>query len=429
VVHVSDRPVCVAILGCGNVGEVVAKRLIHGADAIAARSGIRFTVAHIGVRDVKKKRSAEIPVDLITDDLNKIVKDPSVDVVIEVMGGIDPARELILSALRAHKPVVTANKELLATHPEVLEEAAQCGVDLLFEAAVGGGIPVIRPLRESLAGERVTRVLGIVNGTTNFILSSMTETQSSYENALAEAQKLGYAEPDPSADVQGRDAAAKAAILASLAFGVRIVLDDVYCEGIENITEKDIEAASARESVIKLLAIVEQNKAKQVSARVQPTLVPKSHPLSSVHEAFNAIFIEGEGVGELMLYGRGAGGEPTASSVLGDVLDAAHNLRAGGTGRTPQLEPAKLVPYEETRSSYFLDFLVRDRPGVLAAIATVFGNNNVSIQSVEQTSSGDEARLGMVTHQAREGDVQETVRELNKLEVVMRVDSMLRMLS
>jgi homoserine dehydrogenase len=331
--------------------------------------------------------------------------------------------------LKSGKPVVTANKELLANcGAELIEAAATSGVDLLFEASVGGGIPLIRPLRESLAGERLRRVMGIVNGTTNYILTRMTEAGASYQDALAEAQQLGYAERDPTADVEGFDAAAKAAILASVAFGVRVVAGDVYREGISAVTAADIGYARRLGYVVKLLAIVERAAGGEVAVRVHPVMIPTDHPLASVRESFNAVFVEGDAVGELMLYGRGAGGMPTASAVLGDLLDAAHNLRSGGAGRTLALEAATIRPIDDLESQYYLNLEVVDRPGVLASVAGVFGDHRVSIKSMEQEGLGEEARLVFITHTARERDVQACLRDLHHLDSVDRIGGLLRVI-
>ena len=418
----------VGVLGCGNVGSALVQLLVRDADDIARRTGVRLHVARVAVRNTARDRSVELPEGCLTHDAESVVSDPAIDVVVEVIGGIEPARGLILQALKAGKPVVTANKELLANvGSELFEAAASAGVDLLYEASVAGGIPLIRPLRESLAGERITRVMGIVNGTTNFILTRMTEEGTSYADALAEAQSLGFAERDPTADVEGFDAGAKAAIIASIAFGVRVVAGDVYREGISGITAADIAFAARLGYVVKLLAIAEQ-VGDEVAVRVHPAMIPANHPLASVRESFNAVFIEGQAVGELMLYGRGAGGMPTASAVLGDLVDAAHNLRAGGSGRTTPLGRATIRPIDELSSQYYLDLMVDDRPGVLAAVAGVFGENGVSIRSMEQEGLGAEARLVFITHTARERDMQATIHGLRQLEAVERVGSLLRVI-
>jgi len=355
-----------------------------------------------------------------------VVEDPAVDVVVELIGGIEPARELILTALQNGKAVVTGNKELLANvGAELFEAAEKAGVDLLFEAAVAGGIPLIRPLRESLAGERVQRILGIVNGTTNFILTRMTEEGSTFHEALAEAQELGYAERDPTADVEGFDAAAKAAIIATVAFGVRVVAGDVYNEGISGVTPADIAFAGRLGYVVKLLAIAEADD-HGVAVRVHPAMVPKEHPLASVRESFNAVFIEGAAVGDLMLYGRGAGGRPTASAVLGDVIDAAANRRSGTHAGLGSLGKAHIRPIDELSSEYYVALEVVDRPGVLAEVAGVFGQHDISILQVWQEGLGADARLILTTHGAVERDMQATLREVRDLKVVDRVGALLR---
>ena len=424
----NGRPVRVGLLGCGNVGTALVDLIQREADTVAERTGVRLEVTRALVRDLGKSRPG--PAGLYTDKAEEVATAPDIDVVVEVMGAVEPARSLILEALKAGKPVVTANKELIAAvGAELFEAASTAGVDLLFEAAVAGGIPLIRPLRESLAGERLIRVMGIVNGTTNYILTRMTEEGASYADALAEAQELGYAEPDPTADVEGFDAAAKAAIVASIAFGVRVAPEDVYREGISGVTAADIAFADQLGYAVKLLAVVEAVDAGAVAVRVHPTMVPKTHPLASVREAFNAVFIEGEAVGDLMLYGRGAGGMPTASALLGDLIDAAHNLRAGGgTGRAPSLGTATISPIDDLRSQYYVSIDVDDRPGVLSAVAGVFGDHGVSIRSMVQEGMESEARLIFMTHTARERDMQATLEGLRGLDAVDRIGSLLRVI-
>jgi homoserine dehydrogenase len=386
-------------------------------------------VTRIAVRDLTKDRGDGLDPTLLTTDVRSIVEDWEVDIVVEVMGGIEPARELILSAMRAGKPVITANKELLATAGFELFEAAElAGVDLLFEAAVGGGIPIIRPLRESLVGEQITRVLGIVNGTTNYILTRMAESGASYPDALAEAQQLGYAEADPTADVEGYDAGAKVAIIASIAFGASVVSSDVHHEGISSITPHDIESAERLGYVIKLLGVAEQVPSGEIGVRVHPAMVPLDHPLASVREAFNAVVLEGTAVGQLMFYGRGAGGGPTASAVLGDLVDAAVNRRKGSHASVGRLSVARLSSIDDVVSAYFLDLEVTDEPGVLAQVAGAFGRHEVSIRSMEQEGLGDEARLVFITHRAREAQVRATLEDLDALPAVRRIGSVLRVI-
>ncbi|AKL73986.1 homoserine dehydrogenase [Actinobacteria bacterium IMCC26256] len=425
----SSLVVRVGLLGCGNVGASLAQMIASNGDAIAERAGVRLEITQIAVRDVAKDRGLPANSASITDDPSSLVAASDVDLVVEVMGGIEPARTLILAALAAGKPVVTANKALLAAAGAELFAAAEAGgVDLLFEASVCGGIPLMRPLRESLAGDRILRVTGIVNGTTNYILTRMTEAGQSFADALAEAQALGFAEADPTADVEAHDAAAKAAIIASIAFGAEVTDSDVYREGITSITAADIEAARELGYVVKLLAVAEERDGK-VGARVHPAMVPVQHPLASVREAFNAVFIEGEATGEVMLYGRGAGGFPTASAVLGDVIDAAKNLASGGRGATiGKLVRREMLPMEGVVSQYYLEVEAADRPGVLAVVADVFGRHEVSIESMQQRGIGEDARLIFVTHSARESDLRSTVEELRETDAVHRVGSVLRVL-
>jgi homoserine dehydrogenase len=420
----------VGILGCGHVGGALVRLLVEDGDRIAARTGTRLQIGAVAVRSQARERDVPVPEGLLTTDTAAVVADPDIDIVVELIGGIEPARTLILTALKSGKPVITANKELLANcGSELWETAATAGVDLLFEASVAGGIPLIRPLRESLAGEHIRRVMGIVNGTTNFILSKMSEGGTSYHDALAEAQSLGYAERDPTADVEGYDAAAKAAILANVAFGARVVAGDVYREGISDITESDIAVAARLGYVIKLLAIVETD-GEGVGVRVHPTMVPASHPLASVRDSYNAVFVEGDAVGDLMLQGRGAGGMPTASAVLGDLLDACHNLTIGAAGRTVALQQLPLRPIDDVRSAYYLNLVVADRPGVLRAVAEVLGHHSVSVRSMEQEEAGGGvgARLVFITHPSVERDVQACLHDLHNLDVVERIGSLLRVI-
>jgi homoserine dehydrogenase len=420
-------PVRVGLLGCGNVGAALVSQIQNGADAIEARTGLRLEIARVAVRNLYRERPVDLPEGCLTHDAAAVVADPGIDVVVEAIGGVEPARTLVLDALKSGKPVVTANKELLANVGSELFAAADAArVDLLFEAAVGGGIPLIRPLRESLAGERIRRVMGIVNGTTNYVLTRMSEEGMSYADALAEAQGLGYAERDPTADVEGFDAGAKAAILATVAFRATVVAGDVYREGISAITPADLSSAARLGYTVKLLAIAEQGDDGRVAVRVHPAMVPSGHPLAAVRESFNAVFVEGDAVGELMLYGRGAGGAPTASAVLGDLVDAAANLRQGAATPMAALPRAVIRPIDEVRSEYYVHLDVSDRPGVLAAVAGVFAEHDVSIRSVEQEGLGEEARLIFITHEAPESAVQATLAQLRHLEAVDRVAGLLR---
>ena len=423
----TERTVRIGLLGCGTVGSAVVRMVDDHGDDIAARTGCRLEIARVAVRDPGRARGVRLDAAVFTDDAPSVVVDPAIDVVCELLGGMEPARSLILRAFASGKSVVTGNKELLASAGRELFDASDAaGVDLAFEAAVAGGIPLIRPLKESLAGDRVTRLLGIVNGTTNYILTQMSEHSFTFADALAEAQRLGYAEADPSADVGGSDAAAKCAILASIAFHTRVVADDVFREGIADIQPQDIADAARLGYVVKLLAIAELEDG-EVSARVHPAMVPATHPLASVRDAFNAVFIEGERVGQLMFYGRGAGGDPTATAVVGDLVDVARNRLAGtrGIGCTCVYE-LRIRSMDDTRGQYYLNLHVEDRPGVLAEIADHFGRNGVSIERVWQEGFGDEAALVFVTHRAQEGAFQKTLQELRELSAVRAVSSVLR---
>ncbi|MGE0726585.1 MAG: homoserine dehydrogenase [Acidimicrobiia bacterium] len=424
------HPVRIGLLGCGNVGAALAALVAQRADAIEALTGLQLRIARVAVRSVSRDRGITFAPGVLTHDTASVVIDPDVDVVVETMGGIEPARSLILEALKAGKPVITANKELLANvGPELYRAAEAAGVDLLFEAAVGGGIPIIRPLRESLKGERIKRVMGIVNGTTNYILTRMTESGASYHDALAEAQSLGYAERDPTADVEGFDAGAKAAILASIAFGAAVAAGDVYREGIANVSDTDIAVAQRLGYRIKLLAIADEHDDGAIGVRVHPAMVPLEHPLASVRDSYNAVFVEGEAVGNLMFYGRGAGGNPTASAVLGDTIDAAANLRSGTFASLGTLRPARIRPIDDVETEYYLQLEVNDQPGVLAQVAQVFGTHGVSIRSMEQDGLGDRARIIFITHLARESDVQATLNELRQLDAVRQVNGLLRVIA
>jgi len=430
------RTLKVALLGCGNVGAQVARILIDDAGTLAPRTGARLELAGIAVRNLDAEREVDLPRELFTTDGETLVKDA--DLVIELMGGIEPARSLILSAIQNGASVVTGNKALLAADgPALYEEADKAGVELSYEAAVAGAIPILRPIRDSLSGDRITRVLGIVNGTTNFILDQMDSTGAQFADALAEAQRLGYAEADPTADVEGHDAAAKAAILASLSFHTRFDLEHVYCEGITRVSAADIAAAKEAGFVIKLLAIAEKigngDGSEGVSVRVHPTLLPREHPLAAVHGAFNAVFVEAENAGELMFYGQGAGGTPTASAVLGDLVSAARRIVLGGPGRiesTTGYVPA--LPIDAATTSYYIGLDVADQPGVLAKIAQLFAEHGVSIEIMRQTihrdadSNVESAELRIVTHRASEAALAATVEAVKGLDVINSVTSVLR---
>lgn len=418
----------VGLLGCGTVGGSVANILLRHAADLASRSGSEIEIARVAVRSLAKPREVELADGVWTIDPWEVVRDPSIDVIVETIGGIEPARDLILEALRSGKHVVTANKELVANlGKELMDAAEEAGVDLLYEAAVGGGIPIIRPMKESLAGDRILRVTGILNGTTNFILTRMSEMGESFTDALAEAERLGYAEVDPSADIEGFDAASKLAILASLAFNARVVAGDVHREGISRVTPEDVIAAHELGYEIKLLAVGEIEDG-EVSVRVHPAMIPRTHPLASVRDVFNAIFVEGEQVGELMFLGRGAGGGPTGSAVVGDIVEIARNLRSGGRaiGSSYHREAARIRPQDASRVRYYVVLSVADQPGVLANVAGTFARNEVSIASVRQEGSGDQAILVLITHTASEGAHQATFEALQSLEAVKAIDSRMR---
>jgi homoserine dehydrogenase len=417
----------IGILGAGVVGGTLVRRLVDDAEAIATKTGLNLEVRKVAVRDLGRGRPFTLPDGVLVDDAAQVIEDPEVKLVVEVMGGQKPAGDLVLAALRAGKPVVTANKELVAARgPELIEAAAKSGVPLLFEAAVGGGIPIIRPLSETLAGEQVGKVLGIVNGTTNFVLTRMTEGGEDYETALAEAKALGYAEADPTADVSGADAASKAAILASLAFGTWVPVERIYTEGIEQITPVDLDFADDLGYTVKLLAIAERT-ATGVSARVHPAMVRREHPMASIRGATNAIFIEGPSIDELLFAGPGAGGEPTASAVLGDIIDAARELLAGAqVAPRVRFAPGEVVDFGEVPTKWYLRLNVLDQPGVLAQIATVFGESGVSIKSVWQEGLGDEATLLIVTHNGAEASQHAARQALEGLEVVKQVAAVIR---
>ncbi|MGZ4594884.1 MAG: homoserine dehydrogenase [Actinomycetes bacterium] len=421
----------VAMLGCGVVGSEVARLLTEQADDLAARIGRPLELAGIAVRRPGRARG-DLPVDpaLFTDDAAGLVARGDIDIVVEVIGGIEPARSLILSALESGASVVTANKALLAEDGATLFTAAdKHGEDLYYEAAVAGAIPLLRPLRESLAGDRVRRVLGIVNGTTNYILTRMTESGAGFAEALEEAQALGYAEADPTADIEGFDAAAKAAILAALAFHTRVTAADVHREGITEVTSADIASAREMGCVVKLLAIAEVSEDGQgIGVRAHPAMIPLSHPLAGVREAFNAVFVECEAAGELMFYGRGAGGAPTASAVLGDLVAVARHKVSGGRGPGESAyADLRVRPMGETCTRYHVSLDVADRAGVLAQVATAFADHDVSIESVRQDMHGtDDAELVIVTHRALDSALSATVEALRGMPIVRGVRSMMR---
>jgi homoserine dehydrogenase len=432
-----NKPIGIAVLGLGNVGREVVRIIESSATDLAARIGAPLELRGVAVRNVSGDRT--VPETMLTENVEELVSRSDVDIVVELMGPVEPARKAILTALEHGKSVVTANKALLAQSTGELAQAAErAHVDLYFEAAVAGAIPVIRPLTQSLAGDTVLRVAGIVNGTTNYILSEMASTGADYASALADASALGYAEADPTADVEGYDAAAKAAILASIAFHTRVTADDVYREGITKVTSADFDAARGLGCTIKLLAICERIAAadgpERVSARVYPALVPLSHPLATVNGAFNAVVVEAEAAGRLMFYGQGAGGNPTASAVMGDVVMAARNRVHGGRGpRESKYAQLPIAPMGVISTRYYVSMTVNDRPGVLASVATEFGRREVSIAEVRQEGILDAhgyatgARIVVVTHRATDAALSDTVAALSGLDAVVEVNSVLRL--
>ncbi|MFP5370662.1 MAG: homoserine dehydrogenase [Actinomycetes bacterium] len=428
-----SAPLKVALLGCGTVGSQVLRLIAEQADDLTARIGRPVEVAGVAVR--RPDHHPDVPAHLLTSDAQALVTRKDVDLVVEVIGGIEPARTLLQAAIKAGKSVVSANKALLADDGVALHAAAaEAGVDLYYEAAVAGAIPLLRPLRESLAGDQIRRVVGIVNGTTNYILSRMAETGAGFAEALAEATDLGYAEADPTADVDGFDAAAKAAILASLAFHTPVTAADVHREGISSVTATDVARAAEIGCTVKLLAICERvgngastNPVDTVAVRVHPAMIPTTHPLAAVGGAFNAVFVEAEAAGQLMFYGQGAGGEPTASAVLGDLVAVARNRLAGASGQGPTGYANLAVrSMDETPTRYHVSLDVADRPGVLATVAQEFARHEVSISTVRQDGSGDAATLVIVTHSAPDAALSATIAALRDMAAVRAVTSVLR---
>lgn len=419
----------VAIIGAGTVGSALVAMLRDNSRTAALREAVGDAIEIVGVavRDVNKSRPG-IPAEILTTDAMSLVESRDVDIVVELAGGVDDAYAYVKRALESGKSVVTANKALIAAKGTELEEIARReNVDLIYEAAVGGGIPILRALRTSLVGEKIHRVMGIVNGTTNFILSAMTSDGASYDDVLVEAQRLGYAEADPTADVEGFDAAAKVTILAALSFGTPLVGAVIPREGISRVRADDVAFATRHGYVIKLIGVAERIGEHGISMRVHPAMLPASHPLASINGAFNAVFVEGAKAGPLMLMGRGAGGDPTASAVLGDVLEAARNRLLGRRSATPDVEDGLSdYPLSELQNTFYLTLDVADKPGVLAAVTAVFGHHGVSIRLMEQNGFGDEARLTFVTHHSLESDMAATIEDLQTLDVVDAIGTCLR---
>ncbi len=422
----AHKPVRIGMLGCGVVGSEVARLLLADSAELSTRAGVTIELKRIAVRTIKPYPG--INPDLFTTDPFSIVNDPEIDLIVEVMGGIEPARELAHLAIKNRKSIVTANKALLASHGDELFTAAYAqGEDIYYEASVAGAIPIIRPLRDSLVGDFVMRIMGIVNGTTNYILTKMHEEEKDFSVALKEAQTLGYAEADPTADIEGFDAAAKAAILSGLAFHTRVTVDDVYREGISKITLEDVKIAKSMDHVIKLLAIAELTPSDEISVRVHPVMIHKDHPLASVRDAFNAVFVEAESAGPLMFYGRGAGGAPTASAILGDILAVSRHIAHDAVGqRETDYADRDIAPIETTKTKFLIRLEVQDKSGVLAAIANTFAQHGVSIQTVDQNGRGADAELIIVTHLATEGELKSTVEALKQMDIVTSISSVIR---
>lgn len=421
----------VGLLGCGTVGSGVVKLLEKNSATIAQRSGEEIVIRRILERDADKCAALGIPPEKIAADIEDIINDPEIDIVVELIGGVEPASSYILQAMRQGKHVVTANKDLIAVNGKKLFETAdKHQVDFYFEASVGGGIPIVYPLKQSLAGNHIQQVIGILNGTTNYILTKMSRAGRDYHEVLAEAQALGYAEADPTSDVSGLDAARKIAILSSIAFNSRVTLDDVYVEGITSITAEDIRYARELGFVIKLLAIAKENQAGQIQVRVHPAFLPVDHPLAAVDDVFNAVFVQGDAVGEIMHFGRGAGQMPTASAVVGDIIDIVRNLNHNTKARIgcTCYEQKTILGINELEVEYYIRMTVTDRPGVLAGIAGVFGNNNVSIATVLQKSSDNEkAELIMITHRVREQDLRDSLAVLSGMSIVGAINNVIRL--
>ncbi|MFR6513469.1 MAG: homoserine dehydrogenase [Ruminococcus sp.] len=424
----NTKKIKVALLGVGTVGTGVYKLIQRRADVMVRTIGAEMEVSKILVHNLNKQREG-IDASLLTDNWQEIINDPEIQIVVEVMGGIEPARTMILEALHAGKHVVTANKDLLAAYgKELLDAAEEKHCDLLFEAAVAGGIPIIRPLKQCLAGNEIDEVIGIVNGTTNYILTKMFEENMSFEEALAKATELGYAEADPTADVEGLDAGRKVAIMASIAFHSRVVFDDVYTEGITKITADDIAYAKEFDSVIKLLGVA-HNTEGGIEVGVYPMLLNKEHPLASVRDSFNAVFVHGDAVDDAMFYGRGAGELPTASAVMGDIIDVARNIEYGCNGRISCTcyRETPIKKFDEVENKFFLRMQVKNQPGVLASIATVFGSHGVSIARVVQKHiKGDQAELVIVTDKVREDYLKNALEQLRDIETIFEISSVIR---
>ncbi len=419
----------VGLLGCGTVGSGVYKILQQNSTSIANKAGAEVTVSKVLVKDKNENLQVKVEKEQLTDDFNDVINDEEIEIIIEVIGGVEPAKNFVMQAIKTGRSVITANKELIAKHgKEILATAEENGVDLFFEASVGGGIPIIAPLKENLAGNKVNKIMGIVNGTTNYILTKMSSEGKKFDEVLKQAQDLGYAEADPTSDIEGYDAAYKLAILASIVFESRVDLKDIYLEGITKITKDDIDYAKELGYEIKLLAIGKEEEG-QIEVMVHPTLIPKAHQLAKVNDAFNAIFVEGDAIGQVMFYGPGAGQMPTGSAIVGDLIAAARNINFDARGRISCtcFEEKKVKKQSEIETSFYLRLEVEDEPGVLGNITALLGENNVSIESVIQKGrSDDTVPLVLITHKVKEGDLNRALEEIKKLSSVMRVASLIR---
>lgn len=423
-----EKVINIALLGLGTVGMGVYKLITKNKDNYYAKTGRELIIRKILVRDINKPR--EVEENLLTNEWDEIIKDSEIDIVVEVMGGIEPARSYITEALKARKNVVTANKDLLAEYGrELLMLAQENEVDLVYEASVAGGIPIIRPLKQCLAGNNIEQILGIINGTTNFILTKMTLEKANFPDVLKEAQDLGYAEADPTSDIEGYDAARKLAIMASIAFNMRITFKNIYVEGITKVVTNDILYAQELGYVIKLIALAKETEGG-IEARVHPTLIPEKHPLATVNDSFNAVFVKGDAVGEAMFYGPGAGQLPTASAILGDIIDVTRNIMNNCTGRIncTCYRNAHIKPFDEINSKYYLRLQVVDKPGVMASITSVFGDYEVSLASIIQKHRYDnnKAEVVVITDQVQEKNMSDAIKILSQLEMVLEVSSVIR---
>ncbi|GBR75324.1 homoserine dehydrogenase [Candidatus Termititenax persephonae] len=429
ITRMSQSELNIAVLGFGTVGAGVVKMLLHNGDLLTKRTGKKLTLKYVADLDIKKDRGVKVPKNILTTDALRAVNDPAVDIVVEVIGGVQPAKKFIEAALKNKKQVITSNKEVIAKYGRAfIALAAQQQVNILFEASVGGGIPIINALTKALAGNNIRRIYGIVNGTTNYILTKMYRENTELDIALKEAQALGYAEADPTNDLDGHDVVYKLSILAGIAFNSHFNYQDIYREGIRGLSTVDIALAREFGYVIKLLAIGIAREAQQVELRVHPVMVPQKHPLATVNDSFNAVFVEGDCVGETMFYGRGAGELPTASAVIGDIVDLALHYEMGGTNPALHFNfmQKKIVPSGAISSEFFIRLQVKDEPGVLAAVSKICANNRVSIKTVQQKDANGVAHLVIITHLVKEAALQKAIKQIGALRQVLEVSSVIR---